>query len=116
MPETELITKVTQDIERSDGTQARIVATQMFGYGMAASIDVFVLRRPSEEENWSLCSNRPHSDWQQMSVDEYVQGGRSEMLQTVSPGEILKVVSLIGKPLAVLRPNGASPDAEFNKS
>jgi len=33
-----------------------------------------------------------------MSVDEYVRHGRSEMLQTVSHGEILKTVVALNNP------------------
>lgn len=94
-----LITKVTRMFQRADGSEARIVATATFGIGLQQSIGVYVHTRPSPEENWSLCNDRPHPDWKSMSVDEYVRRGRSEMLNAVSPGEILKVTSLIGTPM-----------------
>jgi hypothetical protein len=37
-----------------------------------------------------------------MAVDDYIMHGRSEILQSVSPGEILKLTSMIGKPMIYL--------------
>lgn len=83
--------KVTQTIEREDGSAVQIVATPMTGAGLAVSVDVYVLHRESPAHNWRLANNRPHPDWRKMSVTEYVQRGRPEMLQVATPGEILKV-------------------------
>ena len=97
--ETEpLITKVTQVIQREDGSEVRIIAQACFGLGLTRSIDVYVHHRESPDHDWKLCSDRPHPDWREMSVDDYIKHGRSEMLQMVSPGEILKATSEIGKP------------------
>lgn len=98
MPEDEPITKISQTLQRADGSEARIVAQACFGAGLQRSIDVYVHRRESPDHEWVLCSDRPHKDWRDMSVDEYIKHGRSEVLQTVSPGEIMKVASAIGKP------------------
>jgi len=49
-----------------------------------------------------LRSDRPHADWRGMSIDHYMMHGRSEMLQSVSSGEILKLTSMIGKPMIYL--------------
>ena len=87
------ITKITQIIQREDGSEARIVASACFGIGLALSIDVYVHRRESSGHNWILCSDRPHPNWLEMSVEDYIDNGRSEMLQTVSPGEILKMAN-----------------------
>lgn len=100
MQTEELITKVTQIIPRKDGSEVRIVAEAFFGLGLTRSIGVYVHRRGSPEQPWQLCSDRPHPDWLTMSVDEYIKHGRSEMLRTVSHGEILRATSAIGKPLA----------------
>lgn len=102
MSTEDLITKITQVFQRKDGSEARIVATACYGSGLHLSVDVYVHRRESREHNWQLCSNRPHPDWRSMSVDEYVRRGRSEMLQAVSPAEIMKVKSAIGKPMSYL--------------
>lgn len=91
------ITKVTQTLKRPNGAEVKIVAKAMYGTGLTRSIDVYVLRRDSSNDDWILCDNRPHQEWKKMTVDEYVKHGRSEMLQAVSPGEILKLTSLIGK-------------------
>lgn len=93
------ITKFTQIIQREDGSEVKIVAQACFGAGLAQSTDVYVHRRESSEQDWHLCSTKPHPDWFRMSVDNYINFGRSEMLQAASPGEILKAVNEIGKPL-----------------
>jgi hypothetical protein len=93
------VTKLTRIIPREDGSEVRIVAQAYFGAGLHCSVGVDVFRRQSSGHNWTLCSKEPHPDWRQMSVDEYVRHGRSEMLQTASHGEILAVVNAIGKPM-----------------
>lgn len=102
MDTQELITKVTKIIPRQDGSEVRIVVEQMIGLGLHTSIGVYVHRRETTAHPWVLCSDRPHPDWRGMSVDEYNIHGRSEMLQLVSPGEILKLTSMIGKPMIYL--------------
>lgn len=93
------ITKVTQIIEREDGSEVRIVAEAFFGAGLHRSIDIRVHHRDSSDQPWALCSERPHPDWLSMSVDDYVKQGRSQVMQLVSPGEILTVANQIGKPM-----------------
>lgn len=99
MENTGLITKVTQDIIRDNGSEVRIVAQLCFGAGLRQSTGVYVLRRESSSHNWQLCNDRPHPEWKTMSVDEYQRRGRSEMLQTVTPGEVLRLTSALGKPM-----------------
>lgn len=94
-----LATKVTRIIPRADGSEVKIVAQAYFGAGLHCSVGVDVFRRQSASQRWTLCSDRPHPNWRQMSVDEYVQHGRSEKFQAASHGEILSVASAIGKPL-----------------
>lgn len=93
----EKITKATQTIKRDDGSEVRIVAQAFYGAGLHESIDIYVLRRESRNHHWTLCSERPHPDWKSMPREDYIKFGRSPMLQAVSPGELLKVRSLIGK-------------------
>ncbi len=95
----ELITKITLIIQREDGSEARIVAQAVFGAGLTRSIDIYVHHRKSPENKWRLCSDRPHPDWRTMSIDDYLCHGRSQMLQVVSLGEILKASSAISKPI-----------------
>lgn len=87
--------KVSQTIQRKDGSEVRIVATAFFGLGLNRSIDVYVHRRESPDHEWQLTSDRPHPDWRKMSVSEYIKRGRSEMLQAASPCEILKVTNAL---------------------
>lgn len=85
-----------QTIKRADGSEVKIVAEEFFGAGLTRSIGVYVLKRPNPQSQWHLCNDRPHPNWRNMSVDEYVKHGRSEMLQTVSHGEILKLTQSLG--------------------
>ena len=100
METAELVTKISKTLKRADGSEVKIVAEAFFGRGLARSIGVYVHRRVSPEHDWVLCSDRPHPDWKTMSRDDYIHHGRSEMLQMVSHGEILKAASAIGKPLS----------------
>lgn len=97
-----LVTKVTRVMPRSDGSEVKIVAQAYFGAGLHRSIGVDVYRRPNPHQNWHLCSDRPHPTWRTMSVDAYCKRGRSEKLQAASPGEVLAVAALLGKPLSNL--------------
>lgn len=102
MENEELITKVSKVLQREDGSEARITATLMTGAGLHQSIDIYVHRRQSPEDEWTLCSDSPHPDWRTMSVDEYDKTGRSDKLKTVWHNEIFKVASAIGKPMSYL--------------
>lgn len=97
---TDVATRVTRDITRPDGRQIRIVAQKMFGQGLHPSVDAYVLRRDNEAQPWQLCSDRPAPNWREMPLEQYTREGRSEMLRTVSHGELLSVTSLLGKPLS----------------
>lgn len=97
------ITKLTQILDRPDGSQARIVAQVYFGAGLHRSVGVYVHRRDDPDSPWKLCSDQPHPDWRQMSVEDYKRRGRSEMLRTVTTGEILKLSH------ALLQESVASP-------
>ncbi len=98
----ELITKVTQVLQREDGSEVRMVATAMFGRGLKRSIDLYVHRRDSAESKWILCNDKPHPDSKSMSVDEYVKFGRPEVFQLTSFGERVRLTSLIGQPMSAL--------------
>ena len=100
MESEKLVTKFTQIIQRQDGSEVRIVAQAFFGAGLTRSTGVCVHRRESPEHPWQLCGDQPHPDWRKMSVDDYIQFGRPEMLRIVSRGEIMKAVGEIGKPFA----------------
>ena len=97
-----LVTKLTQVLPRKDGSECRIVVTKMYGLGLVPSVDVYVHRRESPGHDWKLCDDKPHKDWLTMDRDDYVKYGRSEKLEMVSHGEILKLISLIGQPLSVV--------------
>ena len=88
-----MASKVVRHIQRGDGSEVRITATAMYGAGLTRSVDVYVHRRDSSNKDWKLCSDRPYPNWREMSVDEYIKHGRSEMLRMVSHGEILKTTS-----------------------
>lgn len=94
---------------RSDGSEVKVVATAYYGYGLQLSIGVDVFRRIGGSENWCLTSDRPHPNWRQMSVDEYIKNGRPEKLLVASHGEILKAAN-------ALRENIASSAAQEGKA
>lgn len=96
----EVATKITRILRRPGGSEAKIVAERMFGAGLKPSVDVTVFRRESTDEAWRLCSKTPAPNWRTMSVEEYKARGRSEVLQTVTHGEIFAVTNLLGRPLS----------------
>jgi len=100
--EAQVITKVSQIIQRSDGSEAKIVAQACDGVGLKRSIDVYVLWRESPQREWKLTSQSPHPAWRTMPVIDYIHHGRSEMLKTVSIGEILRLTNAIGKPMSYI--------------
>lgn len=87
--------EVHQVIQRTDGSEVRIVAQEFFGEGLTRSVGAYVLHRPSPQHAWVVASDRPHPDWRTMSVQEYNRHGRSEMLRKATPGEILKVIQAL---------------------
>ena len=99
----EKATKITQLLARADGSEVKIVAQTMFGAGLHESVDVCVFRRGSPDDNWSLCNDRPAEGWREMPLDRYVKEGGSEVLRTVTHGEILRAVALLGKPMAFFK-------------
>lgn len=97
------VTQVTLLIARDNGAEAKIVARADYGFDLSSfhsSVDVF--RRASSNEPWSLCSDRPHPDWLSMSVDEYKARGRSELLQTVTFGELHRATKWLGEDINTL--------------
>jgi hypothetical protein len=95
----DIVTKYTVTHPRKDGSEVRIVAEGCYGPSFQLFVGVYVLRRESQNHDWKLCSKEPQPGWREMSVDEYVKHGRSEMLQAASHGEILAAASVIGKPM-----------------
>ena len=87
--------RVEKIIRREDGSEVRIVATEMFGEGLYRSVDFYVHRREDALSAWKLCSKSPHPDWRSMSVDEYVRHGRPEFLRFVWWGDIFKVMAML---------------------
>jgi hypothetical protein len=100
METQDVATKVTKVLLRPDGSQVRIVAEIMFGAGLHPSTDVTVFKRDNESQPWKLCNDRPAEGWKQMPLSEYISRGRSEVLRTVSHGEIFAVAALLGKPMS----------------
>lgn len=87
--------RVENLIERPDGSEVKIVAQPSFGLDGKFTADVFVLGRESVKHDWRVLSDRPHPDWRSMSVDEYTKRGRSEVLQAVTHGQILKTAQAL---------------------
>lgn len=109
------ITKLTQILTRPDGSQARIVAEVFFGAGLHRSVGVYVHRRDGPNSPWTLCSDQPHPDWKQMSVEDYKVRGRSEMLRTVTTGEILKLTHALSQGSVASLCQSAEAEAEHEE-
>lgn len=95
----DFITEVSQIIQRDDGSQVRIKVQSYGLLGSEKSIGFDVWHRKSEALEWILCNREPCENWRNISVEEYIKGGRPEIFQKASHAEILKLASLIGKPL-----------------
>ena len=83
---------VSKILQREDGRQVKIVATEMFGRGLHRSVDVYVLHRDGPSEMWKLASDRPAEGWKEMPRQQYEREGRAEVLRVTNRGEIFKVV------------------------
>lgn len=94
--------KVEQVIQRKDGSEVKIGAQACFGLGMAYSVDVYVHRRESPDHAWVLMGNRPHPDWRDMPVEQYVAHGRPEMLRVATMGEILRATNALHTQLTTI--------------
>lgn len=94
-----LVSEVEALITREDGSQVKIKASTCYNINGHNSAWLDVFRRENSSAKWKLCSDRKHPDWRTMSVDRYVKEGRSEQLQYATPGEILKAISMLGKPV-----------------
>ena len=53
--ELKKVTKITQVIQRDDGSEVKIVAEAFFGAGLHQSIDVYVHKRESANHDW-ICA------------------------------------------------------------
>lgn len=100
---------ISKVLQREDGSEVKIVATEFFGSGLTRSVGVDVFRRPNKEANWVLCNDRPAEGWKQMPRDQYIKEGRSEVLRYTSHGEILKVVNMLTPPAKEESPPRAKP-------
>lgn len=95
--------QVRHTIQRPNGAQAQIVATEVFDINHKRSVDVFVLARASAGDNWHVTNDKPHPDWKSMPREDYITFGRSETLRTVRPGEIFKTVHLLNQKTEALQ-------------
>ena len=72
------ITKVTQVFPQADGSEARVVVESMTGLGLVESMDIRVHQRSDSCQPWQL---------------------RPSHRGLVSPAQMLRLTSMIGKPL-----------------
>lgn len=69
------------------------------------SYEVQALMLQTEDHLRTLCNDRPAAGWREMSVDQYIREGRSEVLRTVTHGEIFRAASFLGKPMTEFAPS-----------
>lgn len=84
--------RIEHHIEGPNGSEIKLVAQECFGSGLTRSVDVFALHRASPDQPWRQLNNRPDPAWRSMSVQDYVQTGRSELLRMVSPAQIMQLI------------------------
>lgn len=108
MAEVQVATRLARIVQRGDGSQVKIVATDCSGpfFDVGKHVQVDVYRRSSDAEGWKLCSDRPHPNWRSMSVDEYNKHGRCEKFQAASHGEIFSAGLAVGRPVEEIRARG----------
>lgn len=82
-------------IQRTDGSEVRITANYFLDMGMKRAVDLVVHHRKSSSAPWELACDQPHPNWRKMSVSEYIERGRSEVLRLVSSGEILQMLAAV---------------------
>lgn len=88
--------KVTQVLQRPDGSEVRIVAQKVYDVLRAKPVvSYFVQKRETPEVDWRTLSSTPAPGWREMPRAEYLKHGRSEVFQAVSHGEIFKVCQML---------------------
>lgn len=97
---------------RADGSEVKIVATAMYGAGLHLGIGTYVLCRKDASQPWRVAGDRPHPDWRKMSVADYVQRGRPEILTLTSLGERYAVAQELRRQLRAAEPDSADACAD----
>lgn len=83
--------RAIRTFQREDGTQVKVT---MKAFEDVTAInkwhfDTYAHQRQPDAQDWTLLNDRPHPDWRSMSVQEYNERGRSELLQALGHGRIL---------------------------
>jgi hypothetical protein len=89
------MSKVEHTIPQDNGAEHKIIAESFIDPINGRLVFFHVLTRPNPVSPWSYLSERPHPDWRSMSVAEYIKNGRSEALQAVGTGNLLKVLDML---------------------
>jgi len=84
--------KEEEVITRDDGSQVKIVAQLMHGRGLHESIDTYVLRRESENDDWKYCSDQI-PDISKMTPTQVREEGHSEKFMYASVPEVIRVIA-----------------------
>lgn len=90
---------LSQILTRQDGSQVKLMGRMSGGLFCKANPDVWALFRQDQSCDWVLLSKEPHPDWRTMPVDEYAKSGRSEFMQKVSFGELIKFKQMFYIPI-----------------
>lgn len=85
--------KTIRLLSTPDGTQIRLTATLVPRLDMSQmDVDIYAHFRQNAEQPWELANDRPHPNWRDMSVQDYIDRGRSQLLQLLgSPGPLLSL-------------------------
>lgn len=76
----------------TDGSTVKLTAQAMHQLDFSKfDINIFALKQ-NEDGTWRYVGDRPHPDWRKMSVDEYIQRGKPEILTVFGNwGQILTI-------------------------
>lgn len=89
-------------LPQKNGSEVKLIGQALSGSGISLSVDVFALHRESADKSWRRLSDQPHPDWRSMSVEEYVERGRSELHQLVGHGPILAMAHEVRRQQSML--------------
>ncbi|MDK9793771.1 hypothetical protein [Vibrio sp. D431a] len=78
-------------LKRNDGSEVKIVCELFTNISQLFSIGTFVLARKSPTDDWHYCSESDGKSIKECgSVANYIKHGRSTLMSTVRPHELLK--------------------------
>ncbi len=85
---------------KENGIEVKINSTLFVDFNNYFSIDTFALFRENEGDEWKLCKDQSkfsREEIRKMSRAQYLREGRSELLEIVGVGKLLKTADALLK-------------------